>query len=130
MCACSLEQVTKIVELMAENFNLLPSLVASPVMGFRRRFGACGIKIAVRFLTATNDRYHAVNILVETLAFVCCVRECLQQVTCTFYGLVWVGVVEGECPSLVRKLLCRVGKVPGGVCEVGIAPSLLTLAES
>ena len=43
VCACSLEQVAEVVELMAEDFNLLPSLVASPVVGFRRRLGACGI---------------------------------------------------------------------------------------
>ena len=118
-----LHHMTEIIEFMTQILLLTPSLVASPLVWLLRILCARGVEVAIRFLCRGYHVEHGVDILHQLL-----VGICLQDIRGTFYGLVRVGVVEGESPHLehlrgVIQMLC-------GIRKIGVAPSLLTLRES
>ena len=80
--------------------------------------GTCRVEVAVGFLRPRHQQQYTVNVGFQLL-----VRIGLQNVAGTLYGLVDVGVVEGEAthPDGVRRM--------GRLHEVVIASRLLALAE-
>ena len=107
---------------MTEILLLYPSLVACPVMGMNGILCACGIEIAIRLLRGSDDVDDGVDIVSQLL-----VGERLQEVGCSFDGLIRVGIIEAKAAD--GEGLRWVFHVLGGMDEVHIAPCLLALAE-
>ena len=89
--------------------------------------GAGGVEIAVGLLCGCHYIQHAVNICFQLL-----VRIGLQQVAGTLDGLIDIGVIKRELGGAIIAAVvaaCGLGHLGGGVLEVGVSVSLLTLAE-
>ena len=86
-------------------------------------------EISVRLLSTADDGNYAVEILCERTTFVHCLWISLEQIARTFDGLVWVGIIESESPTLIRKLLSRIHQMLVGIAEIGVTACLLTFRE-
>ena len=122
-------EVAEVVELMAEVFHTLPTLLASPLVGMLRVLGARGVEVAVRLLPRGNHGNHAIHILVQPSPLEAGIGVGLQQITRPFDSLVGVGVVEGIGALLDFKHFRRVFQVRSRIAEVGVAARLLALRE-
>ena len=91
MCAGGVYHVSEIVKLVAKIFFLSPALASRPSVRMLRIDGACCVQIAVRFLGGTYDVEHAVDIGLQLF-----VGICLEDVACSLYGLVYIGIVKRE----------------------------------
>ena len=95
-----------------------------------RSLGTSGIEIAVWFLTTCYDSNDTIYILVKRTSMIESLRIGLQQVAGTLDGFIRVCIVESEGPSGIWIFLCRICHALGGIGEIGITTSLLTLIES
>ena len=89
--------------------------------------GAGGIEIAVGLLCCGHYIQHAVYVGFQFL-----VRIGLQQVAGTLNGLIDIGVIKRELGGAVVAAVVSAGSLGhlgGGMLKVGVAVSLLTLAE-
>ena len=120
---CTLNHMTQVIELMAQVLNHAPACWACPLVRMLGVHGTGRVKVTVRLLCGSHHLEHTVNIELKFL-----VRIGLQQIACSLYGLIDIGVVKRVTAHLESKimvsvhLLCRLGKVV-------ITARLLTLAE-
>ena len=86
-----IDHVAEVVELVAEDFFLLPAFLTGPLVRLLGVDGARGVEVAVRLLGGSHDIEHGVDVGLEFA-----VRIGLQDVGGTLDGLIDIGVVERE----------------------------------
>ena len=121
----TLYHVTEVIELVREVFLLYPTLVTSPVMGISGVLGACGVEIAVGFLSRADNVDYRVTVGLQLLVWIG-----LQDIGCTLKGLVGVGIVEGIAHAVHLEHLRGIFQMSGGIIEVLVAALTLTFRES
>ena len=117
---------------MAKEIFCLPAFLACPPMRMLWVNGTGSIKVTVRLLCSTDNVKHRVNVMLQLV-----VRKSLKYVAGTFYGFIYISIVERETHKLayvplgsLQTSMSRVLKCVGRHDEVLITVLTLTLAES